>query len=83
MSQASDCAAPTATEASVKTPSPAMNTRRRPSRSPIRAPSSSRPPNASRYAFCTHDRAVAENCRSPRIFGSAVITIEMSITIIA
>ncbi len=35
-----------AREAAVKVPSPAMNTRRRPSRSAARPPSSSSPPNA-------------------------------------
>ena len=43
--QAGDCASATAKEAAVNTPMPSTNVRRRPSRSPARAPSSSRPPN--------------------------------------
>jgi hypothetical protein len=59
-----------------------MKILRRPIRSPARAPSSSRPPKASRYAFCTHDSATGEKSRLRWIFGSAVMTIEMSSTII-
>ena len=44
---AGDCARPTASEAAVKRPMPSTKVRRRPSRSPARAPGSSRPPNVS------------------------------------
>ena len=44
-SHASDCAKPPSREAPTNRLSPATKTRRRPSRSPARAPSSSRPPN--------------------------------------
>ncbi len=40
---------------SVKSARPATNMRRRPRMSPARAPSSSNPPKASVYAFCTHE----------------------------
>ena len=43
-----DAASPHASEASAKSAVPAMNTRRRPSRSAARPPSSSRPPKLSR-----------------------------------
>ena len=46
ISQAWSVARPPASEASTKTSSPAMKTRRRSSRSPARPPSSSSPPNA-------------------------------------
>ena len=41
------CAMPPSSEATAKITTPAMKTLRRPSRSPMRPPSSSRPPNAS------------------------------------
>ena len=47
MSQASLVASPPRSEAPVKMPSPTMNMRRRPKRSPVRPPSSSSPPKAS------------------------------------
>ena len=64
-------------------PSPAMKTRRRPSRSPARAPSSSRPPKVSVYAFWTQDSPVGEKPRSVWISGRAVMTIDASSTIIS
>ena len=82
-SQPSDCASPPSNDVAVKSPRPAMNTRRRPSRSPARAPSSSRPPNVSVYAFWTQDSPVGEKPRSVWISGSAVMTIEASRTIIS
>ncbi len=81
-SQTADCATPTASDANVKSPTPTTNIRRRPKMSPARAPSSSSPPNASVYVVWTHDSSVAEKPRPWRIFGSAVMTIEMSSTII-
>jgi hypothetical protein len=50
--------------------------------SPARAPSSSKPPKASVYAFCTQLSSVAEKFRLCWIFGSAVMTMEISSTII-
>lgn len=82
ISHAADCARPIASDATVNSPRPKMNRRRRPRMSPARALSSSRPPKASVYAFCTHDSPVAVKPRPWRIFGSAVMTIEMSRTII-
>lgn len=55
-----------------------MYMRRRPSRSPARAPSSNRPPNASVYAFCTHDSAALVKPSVCWIFGNPVMTIEIS-----
>ena len=57
---------------------PARNTRRRPSRSAARPPSSRKPANVSVYAFTTHCRPVVEKPRPPRIDGSATLTIETS-----
>ena len=48
---------------------PARKMRRRPTRSPRRPASSSRPPNAIRYAFTTHARLEVEKCRSSWIDG--------------
>jgi hypothetical protein len=49
---------------------------------PARAPSSSSLPKVSRYAFCTYDRATRENPSVWWILGRAVMTIEISSTII-
>jgi hypothetical protein len=73
-----DCASPQASEAKVKTAIPAMNSRLRPSRSPSRPASSSRPPNAIRYAFTTHARPDCVKPRSRWIDGSATFTIVWS-----
>ena len=62
--QAGDCARPVASEATVNSPIPKTNMRRRPSRSPARAPTSSRPPKVSAYALTTHESPVAENPRT-------------------
>src|SRR3954469_25046218 len=55
-----------------------MKTRRRPSRSAARPPSSRKPANVSVYALTTHCRSVAVKPRSLRIDGSATFTIETS-----
>ena len=70
-----------ASDAAENTPSPAIRTRRRPSRSAARPPSSRKPPNVSAYAVATHCRFVAEKCRSRPIVGSAVLTIVRSTTV--
>src|SRR5437764_225424 len=57
---------------------PAMSTRRRPSRSAARPPSSMKPPYVSRYALGIHCRPCTEKCRSRRIEGSATLTIDAS-----
>jgi len=74
-----DCASATASDEAANSAIPAVNARRRPIRSPTRAPSSSSPPKVSVYAFCAHDSPAAENRRSWWIRGSATIKIETSI----
>jgi len=48
------CASPLASEAVVNSPTPARNARRRLSRSAMRPPSSSSPPDSSTYALTVH-----------------------------
>src|SRR6202012_4592234 len=79
-SQAADCARPPAREAAEKTTNPTMNTRRRPSRSAARPPSSRNPPNVSVYAFTTQGRLASEKCSAVLIDGSATLTIDASST---
>jgi hypothetical protein len=79
-SHAGDVANPPASDASVNTAAPATNTRRCPKMSPARPPSSNNPPNASVYAFTTHDRFSEEKPRLDRMLGSATFTIEASTT---
>ena len=67
----------------MNTPSPARNTPRRPIRSPSRPASSSRPPNAIRYALTTQARLDEEKPRSRWIEGSATFTTVASSTIIS
>jgi hypothetical protein len=57
---------------------PARNTERRPSRSPNRPASSSRPPNAIRYALTTQASEDCVNPRSSWIDGRATFTIVWS-----
>jgi hypothetical protein len=73
---------PERSEKSEKSTSPAMNTRRRPSRSPERPPSSRKPPNVSAYALTTHSRPDVEKWRLFWIDGSATFTIDTSRTTI-
>ena len=61
---------------------PARKIRRRPIRSPRRPTSSSRPPNAIRYALTTQARFDCEKCRSLWIDGSATFTMVWSRMII-
>ena len=68
-------------DAAVNTARPAMITRRRPSRSAARPPSSRNPPYASSYAVTTHSRLVCEKWRSRPIVGRAVLTIVRSMTV--
>ena len=74
---------PHSSEARVKTARPARKTVRRPIRSPSRPASSSRPPNAIRYALTTHASPAAENPRSSWIVGRATFTIVWSRMIIS
>ena len=67
----------------MKTARPIRKIRRWPIRSPIRPASSSRPPNAIRYAFTTQARLLWEKPRSSWIEGSATFTIVASSTIIS
>ena len=57
-----------------------MNTRRRPSRSAIRPPSSRKPPKVSTYAFTTQGRFSCEKSSPSPIDGRATLTIEASST---
>src|SRR3954451_21847302 len=68
------CANPPASDASVNSAMPKTNVRRRPRMSPMRAPSSSSPPNVSAYALWTHDSVAGEKSRRSAMLGSAVIT---------
>src|SRR5215207_9674517 len=76
-------ASPHSSEASVNTARPVRNMSRRPIRSPSRPASSSRPPNAIRYALTTHARLDCEKPRSLWIDGSATVTIVPSRMIIS
>ncbi len=67
-----------ASDASANSAVPARNTRRRPSRSAARPPSSRKPANVSVYAFTTHCRPVVEKRSPSRIDGSATFTIDTS-----
>ena len=68
----------TSRDASEKTASPATNTRRRPTMSPSRAPSSRRPPNTSVLASWTHDIPTGERSIASPIVGRPVKMIELS-----
>ena len=59
-SHACEVANPPTSDAAENSSSPMMNIRRRPSRSPARPPSSSRPPRVSAYALMTHSRPLPE-----------------------
>src|SRR5580765_4256172 len=74
----SDCASPHASEASVNSATPTMNTRRRPSRSAARPPSSKKPPKAIEYAVITHCRFSREKSSARPMDGKATLTIETS-----
>jgi len=71
-------ATPISSDASANTVSPVTNTRRRPSRSPAREPSSSRPPKTSVYASCTQDSPVGPKPIASATDGRAVKMIELS-----
>ena len=73
-SMPSDCESPQISEAAANSAMPAMNSRRRPSRSARRPPSSRKPPNISVYAFRTHERLCSEKPTSSLIVGSATLT---------
>src|SRR5439155_17984868 len=78
ISDASDQARPQSNELTAKRASPPTKSRRRPSRSAKRPPSSRTPPNRIAYAEITHWRFVCENPRSDLIEGSATFTIATS-----
>jgi len=73
---------PHSSEAAVNTTRPDRKTRLPPIRSPSRPASSSRPPNAIRYAFTTQASPEAEKPRSRWIVGRATVTIVPSRMII-
>src|SRR6266536_590657 len=64
----------------VNSATPAMNRRRRPSRSAMRPPSRSTPPNRIAYAVTTHCKLSCVKCRSVLIDGSATFTMATSRT---
>ena len=70
----SDWARPQTRDAPENSAMPAMNSRRRPSRSAARPPSSRKPPNISVYAFRIQERLCSENPTSRLIVGSATLT---------
>src|SRR6266511_3398123 len=74
----SDWASPHASEASVKSTTPTMKTRLRPSRSAARPPRRRKPPNAIAYAVITHCRFSREKSSERPIEGKATFTIETS-----
>src|SRR3954469_7990707 len=76
----SDSETPQSSDAPENTAMPAMNSRRRPSASASRPPSSRKPPKISVYAFSTHDRLCSENARLRWIVGSATFTTVASST---
>src|SRR3954447_5647868 len=76
----SDHASPSRSEANVKSARPAMNRRRRPSRSAMRPPSRRKPPNRIAYAVITHWRLSCVKLRSVLMDGSATFTIATSST---
>src|SRR6266576_1813433 len=67
-----------ASDAAVKSARPIIITRRRPSRSAARPPSSRNPPNVSPYAVTTHCRFVSLKCSLRPIVGKATFTIVRS-----
>ena len=69
-----------AAEATVKTPSPIANMRRRPKRSPRAAPVSSSTAKDSVYALTVHSSDWIVAPRSSRMLGSAVVTTRLSST---
>src|SRR3954469_16379953 len=77
----SDHARPHRNEATVKTATPTMKTRRRPNRSAARPPSSRNPPKVIAYAVITHWRLSREKSSASPIDGSATFTIETSRTV--
>jgi len=79
---AGEPARPERSEKREKRTSPAMKTRRRPSRSPERPPSSRKPPNVSAYPLTIHSRLEDEKWRLFWIDGSATLTIDTSRTTI-
>src|SRR4051812_7110797 len=80
ISHTSFWARPPAREAPANRMRPAMNIRRRPSRSAMRPPSSRKPPKVSVYALTTHDRLSWEKSRALPMDGRATLTMEASST---
>ena len=80
ISHASLWASPPASDATANTISPAMNTRRRPSRSARRPPSRRKPPKVSTYALTTQESESCEKCSARPIEGSATLTMDASST---
>lgn len=76
-------AAPPRPDATANPTSPIMNVFLRPTRSAIRPPSSSSPPNASVYAVITHCRLASDIPRSRWADGRAMFTIVASSTTIS
>ena len=77
-SASTDGASAAPTDPRVKIPSPIVNMRRRPNRSPSAAPVSRKTANVSVYAFTVHSSCSSDASRSVRITGSAVVTTRLS-----
>jgi hypothetical protein len=77
-----EVASPQASEKRAKSASPAMKTRRLPSRSPRRPPSRRKPPKVSAYPLTTHSNAPVEKWSCFWIDGRATFTIDTSSTTI-
>ena len=80
ISQSADGASAAAAEAAVKIPTPSMNIRFRPNRSPSAAPVSRKTAKVRVYAFTVHSSSSREAPRSTRITGIAVETTRLSST---
>ena len=80
ISQSADGANAAAADAAVKMPTPSVNMRLRPKRSPSAAPVSRKTANASVYALTVHSSCSSEAPRSTRITGIAVETTRLSST---
>jgi len=71
-------ARPPPSDPAAKTPRPIINSRRRPSRSAARPPSSRKPPKVNPYAETTHCRSDPEKCSFAPMVGSETLTIVRS-----
>ena len=80
ISQPMPGARPHSSDPSPNVASPAWKIRRRPTRSAVEPAGTRKQASTRVYASIVHCRPDTEACRSPRIAGSATLTMEMSIT---